>query len=96
MRKLNFKFLKKRYSTDVIAFELSDTFESHLTGEIYINMELLPQQAKQYQISLNNELVRLVSHGIYHLLGYEDKTDAQRKIMTQLEDLVLKQFHLKV
>jgi probable rRNA maturation factor len=96
MRKLNFKFLKKRHSTDVIAFELSDTFESHLTGEIYINMELLPQQAKLYQISLNSELVRLIAHGTYHLMGYEDESNAQRKIMTQLENRVLKQFHLEV
>jgi len=91
MRRLNFQFLKSKATTDVIAFDLSD---KDTTGEIYINLERIPQQARDYHVSAENEVMRLVAHGLYHLLGYEDRTKHQRAFMTRLEDRVLQHFSL--
>jgi probable rRNA maturation factor len=92
MRTLNYKFLGKNDSTDVIAFELTNDFDQCANGEIYINVEQVPQQAEEYQVLQRDELIRLLAHGIYHLLGFNDKTSRQRASMTRLEDEVIKHF----
>jgi len=82
---LNRKHLKHYYPTDIITFNYSGSL-SELDGEIYISFEDASINAKKYKVSLNNELTRLVIHGILHLLGYDDKTPSEKKIMKTLEN----------
>jgi rRNA maturation RNase YbeY len=82
---LNRKHLKHNYPTDIITFNYSGSL-SELDGEIYISFEDAIINAKKYKVSLNNELTRLVIHGILHLLGYDDKTPFEKKIMKTLEN----------
>ena len=71
------------YPTDIITFPLEDEV---LDGELYISLDTAARQAKEYGVSLTNELMRLVAHGTLHLVGYDDATDQQRKEMSRLED----------
>jgi len=83
IRNLNNQFLKHDYPTDVLSFRIDDT---PLEGEIYIGVEIAEEQSLSYNVSLANELRRLAVHGLLHILGYNDKNDEQKSLMTQLED----------
>lgn len=82
---LNEEYLKHEGDTDVITFTLNEEDEE-LMGEIYICVQVAERQAKDYKVSLRNELNRLSTHGALHLCGYDDATDELRKAMSQLED----------
>lgn len=82
---LNEEYLKHEGDTDVITFTLNEEDEE-LMGEIYICVQVAERQAKDYKVSLRNELNRLSTHGALHLCGYDDNTDELRKAMSQLED----------
>lgn len=83
IHKLNKEYLNHDYATDVITFTLDD---EPLTGEIYISAETAMNQATDYKVSLQNEILRLVAHGCLHLAGYNDITDEERENMHLLEN----------
>lgn len=85
LQELNRKHLKHNYPTDIITFNYSGSL-SNLDGEIFISFEDALINSKKYRVSLNNELIRLIIHGILHLLGYNDKTAFEKKIMKSLEN----------
>ncbi|HLF20226.1 MAG TPA: rRNA maturation RNase YbeY [Bacteroidota bacterium] len=87
MRRLNKQFLKHDYSTDVIAFSVDE--ESGFDGEIYVNLDKVRSQARHYGVAYGNETMRLLIHGTLHLLGYVDKTKAQKATMKKKEDYYL-------
>lgn len=86
--KLNRNFLNHNYITDVITFNLSEG-DDYLIGEIYICVFQAKKQAKEYRVSLRNELTRLAIHGALHLLGFEDSTLDNREKMHQIENKFL-------
>lgn len=86
---LNKKFLNHNYVTDVISFDLSD--DNINLGEIYICYTQAERQAKEYGVSVENEILRLAIHGVLHLLGFEDDTEEKRNEMHRLEDMFLKE-----
>lgn len=77
IRKINRKFLKHDFATDVISFPL----DSDLVGELVISAEFAAAEAAKRRIPVEEELVRYVAHGILHLLGYDDHRPAERKRM---------------
>lgn len=83
IHEMNKTYLQHDYPTDVITFSLD---EEGLSGEIYISAETAREQAKEYEVSLTNELMRLAAHGALHLAGYDDASDEERARMRQLED----------
>ncbi|NOY59631.1 MAG: rRNA maturation RNase YbeY [Calditrichaeota bacterium] len=85
--KLNKRFLGKKNATDVLSFNLSEADE--MLGEVYISAERAKIQATEYQVSFQNEVSRLVAHGVYHLLGYDDQTESERQVMTAKENNAL-------
>ncbi|NIA28357.1 MAG: rRNA maturation RNase YbeY [Actinobacteria bacterium] len=85
--KLNKKFLGKNNATDVLSFNLSEADE--MVGEVYISAERAKIQAIEYKVSFQNEVSRLVAHGVYHLLGYDDQTESERRVMTAKENKAL-------
>ncbi|MGA7160658.1 MAG: rRNA maturation RNase YbeY [Bacteroidota bacterium] len=84
IKKINKAYLGHRDNTDVITF-LIET-QPFLEAEIYINMKQARRQARLYEVSLKNELTRLVIHGTLHALGYDDKRTKQRKKMFELQE----------
>ncbi|MBI5215955.1 MAG: rRNA maturation RNase YbeY [Ignavibacteriae bacterium] len=89
MTKLNTEYLQHHYTTDVLSFCLSDKQETKLEGEVYVNVIQAKRQAKEYGVSLINELGRLVIHGTLHLLGYEDDTPKKKLRMNKREEYYL-------
>ncbi len=84
---INKHYLGHDYVTDVISFDLSDDRNS--IGEVYICIQQAERQAKEYNVSLENELSRLAIHGVLHILGFDDKTEEEKQKMHKLEDMFL-------
>jgi rRNA maturation RNase YbeY len=80
IRELNNNYLNHDWYTDVIAFSYEDK-EEIIEGEIYISTDTAEIQAKENNVTLKNELLRLVIHGILHLCGYEDDTEEKKREM---------------
>ena len=89
--KINKKFLKHDYYTDIITFDLSEDMEA-VTGEIYISVETAKSNAVLFNVLVFNELLRLIIHGSLHLCGYEDNTTERKSIISLKENEYLSQF----
>ena len=84
---INLKYLKTNSLTDVIAFDLSNNGD--IQGEIYISLERVAENAGAFGYTYQEELHRVMVHGLLHLLGYSDKDEEMKLQMTSKEDLYL-------
>lgn len=84
---LNKRFLNRDYFTDIITFDTSA--KGVISGEIYISIDRVIENAKNLKLSFRSELNRVIIHGILHLLGYDDSTNAQKEEMRIKEDACL-------
>jgi probable rRNA maturation factor len=87
IRKLNLKYLGKDYPTDVIAFDMSQG--RTLCADIAISTDTASSNAKRFKTTPEYELYLYLIHGLLHLLGYDDKTQRQRKKMEKMALSVL-------
>jgi len=83
---LNQTYLKHNTLTDIITFEYSLPKDKFVSGDIYISIERVGENAKKFNTSPENELHRVLAHGLLHLLGYTDKTKATKMLMRKQED----------
>jgi len=83
---INKEFLNHDYPTDVITFEIEKT---PLMCEIYTSVDTAARQASEYNVTLNNELLRLAAHGALHICGMDDNTPDDRNTMKLQEDKYL-------
>ena len=83
--KINQQYLDHDTYTDIITFDNS-TEEQEITGDIFISIERIRENAGKFGQSVVDELHRVIIHGVLHLLGYKDKTPNDNKNMTQKED----------
>jgi len=90
---INKKYLQHDYYTDIITFDY--TSKNIISGDIYISIERVQENAKIFKVSYIDELYRIMFHGILHLAGYNDKTTADKKKMTFKEDYYLKKINDK-
>lgn len=89
--KLNKQFLDHDYYTDVITFEDTNPNDPNsLNGEIYISLDRIMENAKEFGVTVQHELLRVMAHGVLHLCGYGDKTEEEKDRMAELEDEALK------
>ena len=73
------------YFTDVIAFNLNEKNEN-INGEIYVSIDDVILNSKQFNESINQEFKRIIIHGLLHVIGYNDDTDKNKNNMTKLEN----------
>jgi len=90
---INKEYLNHNYSTDIITFNYSGS-KKNLDGEIFISIDDAKINAKAYNNSLKEELLRLVIHGILHLLGYDDIKKSDFKKMKELENSLLNKYKI--
>lgn len=94
IKEVNKKFLKHDYVTDIITFNYSDNLKE-VDAEILICPSEALRNSKKYKTLIKDELVRLVVHGILHIMGYDDKTINQKKEMRKIENYHLRQISMK-
>ena len=82
--KINQDFLEHDYFTDIITFD--NSIGNTLSADIYISIDRVIDNSKIFGVHFDNELRRVLIHGILHLLGYKDKTKDEQSIMTKLEN----------
>ena len=85
LNNLKVEYFHQNHYTDVIAFNLENKGEL-IDGEIYISMDRVIYNANKFDCSLDNELKRIIIHGVLHLMGYEDIKKNEKSIMTNLEN----------
>ncbi len=93
--KINQDFLHHDTYTDIITFDLSEKKMDPITGEIYISVDRVKENAGQFKIPVSIEMTRVIFHGALHLCGYKDKTTREQSLMRSKEDYYLKLFHVK-
>ena len=87
IKEINSEFLEHDYTTDVISFDFES--DEGITGEIYIGCETVRRNAELFNVTVREELCRVIVHGLLHLLGYDDKSEEEKKRMKDMEDYYL-------
>lgn len=90
---INQQYLNHDTYTDIISFDYSIGNELH--GDIFISTERVLDNANEYNVSFNDELLRVMSHGVLHYCGYKDKSDSDELIMRSKEDEKIQMFHVE-
>lgn len=91
---VNKTHLNHDYYTDIITFELASA-ENIVSGELYISVDRVFDNAKSLRVEKEEEMLRIIIHGILHLLGYGDKAPDEKAIMGRKENEALKMFHVE-
>lgn len=92
---INRAFLKHNTLTDIITFDLSEK-PKRLIAEIYISVERVKENAKKFGVTFDQELHRVIFHGILHLCGYNDKTASEKSIMRAKENEAMERYFKKI
>ncbi len=85
---INQQYLDHDTYTDIITFDNSSESKT-VTGDIFISIDRIKENAAKFNQTVANELHRVIIHGVLHLLGYKDKSPVDNKKMTQMEDKYL-------
>ena len=93
MLNLNQKYLKHDTHTDILTFCYND--QSRIESEIFICFARARENAKAHSETIENEILRLISHGLLHNFGLNDSTKALRETMTKEENSLMRMFHVK-
>ena len=93
LHKMNVEHLGHDTLTDVISFDYC--VGNEINGDVFISVERVADNAVDFNVSFDEELKRVLVHGVLHYCGYKDKTDADEKIMRSKEDEKLAMFHVE-
>nr|WP_298990601.1 rRNA maturation RNase YbeY [uncultured Polaribacter sp.] len=87
LHKLNVEFLNHDTLTDIISFD--NTIGKLISGDIFISIERVEENAKDFKVSFENELHRVMIHGVLHYMGFKDKSDDDKTKMRNAENKAL-------
>jgi rRNA maturation RNase YbeY len=87
LHKINLEYLDHDTYTDIITFNYCE--EDIISADIFISVDRVQENSKLFKVSFNNELHRVIVHGILHLLGYDDKSEEDKNVMRAKEDFYL-------
>lgn len=87
--KINKEFKQHNYNTDIITFPILNN-ECELTADVYISLKQVYKNAERYDEKIFSELNRVIIHGFLHLIGYNDDTKEEQKIMRKQENHFIK------
>lgn len=90
---MNRRFLNHDYLTDIITFPMEG--RNGLAGDIFISVDRVRENAGLFEVSFEDEMRRVMIHGVLHLMGFEDTTPDEKEGMRREEDALLKLFHVK-
>lgn len=90
---VNKQYLNHNYYTDIITFDYVE--DNKISGDLFISVDRIKENAKEYSVELLKELYRVVFHGVLHLVGYNDKSDQEQLIMTEKENYYLSEVDFK-
>ena len=88
-RKMNIDYIGHDYFTDIITFDYSELEEGVVSGDIFIDVETVADNARIYGVTAREEMLRVVVHGVLHLCGQKDKEPEDEKEMHHKEDKYL-------
>jgi rRNA maturation RNase YbeY len=87
---INSEYLKRDYVTDIISFRLDDDDSNQaIEGTLYCCAPRIAEQSGEFDSDPESEFLRIIVHGLLHLIGYDDQTDSDKSAMTLLEDKYL-------
>nr|WP_315189491.1 rRNA maturation RNase YbeY [uncultured Flavobacterium sp.] len=93
LHKINLEYLNHDTLTDIISFDYS--MGNELNGDIFVSIERVKDNAADFNVLFDDELKRVVVHGILHYCGYKDKSDADEALMRSKEDEKIAMFHVE-
>ncbi|RKS94801.1 rRNA maturation RNase YbeY [Flavobacterium limicola] len=93
LHKINVEYLDHDTLTDIISFDYSMGNELH--GDIFVSVERVKDNATDFNVSFEEELKRVLVHGILHYCGYKDKGEAEELLMRSKEDEKIAMFHVE-
>lgn len=88
---VNKQYLQHDYYTDIITFDYTEG--DVISGDLFISLDTVKSNAEQFQTDYNEELYRIIIHGILHLCGINDKGPGEREQMTEKENMALAILH---
>ena len=93
LHKMNLEYLNHDTLTDIISFDY--TMGNEINGDIFISIERVKDNANDFNVLFEEELKRVIVHGVLHYCGYKDKGEADELLMRNKEDEKLALFHVE-
>ena len=93
LHNINMQYLNHDTLTDIISFDYS--MGNELNGDIFVSVERVQDNANDFKVSFEEELKRVLVHGVLHYCGYKDKTEADEQLMRSKEDEKIAMFHVE-
>ena len=91
---INMQYLNHDTLTDIISFDYTEG--DVISGDIFVSIERVIDNAKDFNVPFDEELKRVLAHGVLHYCGYKDKSDADALVMRSKEDEKIKLFHVEL
>ena len=91
IKEVNILYMKHNYETDIVTLDYSPKID-RLDTELFISYDVACENSKKFKVTFNEELIRLVIHGILHVTGYDDISSAEKRKMKKVENKLTNKF----
>lgn len=93
LHKINVEYLDHDTLTDIISFDY--TVGNLIQGDVFVSIERVRENAVDFKVSFDEELLRVLAHGVLHYCGYKDKSEADQALMRSKEEEKMQMFHVE-
>ncbi|AWM13636.1 rRNA maturation RNase YbeY [Flavobacterium sediminis] len=93
LHQINMQYLNHDTLTDIISFDYTEG--DIISGDIFLSIERVKDNAKDFEVPFSEELKRVMAHGVLHYCGYKDKSEADEQLMRAKEEEKIVMFHVK-